>query len=82
MAKEKKVIKEKVKEEKKKEAAAKKEANELRSKFQQFQKVSVHSKAMLEYSNFMKNKMKPMHVRKEPDRDLGLAAIDSTVMLE
>ena len=37
---------------------------------------------MLEYANFMKNKMKPMHVRKEPDRDLGLAAIDSTVMLE
>ena len=37
---------------------------------------------MREYAAFMKKKMKPLHKRKEPDRDLGLAAIDSTVMLE
>lgn len=59
-----------------------KEMSEIRQKFTQFKHCKVSDEAMRAFSQYMKEKMESKKEKKAQMRDLGLAAIDSYVMID
>ena len=59
-----------------------KEIGDIRARYTQFKYCKVSDEAMRAYSQYMKEKMTSKMVKKEKLRDLGLAHIDSYVMID
>lgn len=56
--------------------------SEIRQKFTQFKHCKVSDEAMRAYSQYMRDKMRTKKEKKAKLRDLGLAAIDTYVMID